>query len=55
MAGLYQPSMGEDLESESEDSIHIKSQWQRKGERVNFFTRDVSNTDFFDLVSNEYS
>ena len=42
----YQPVMGDDP-----SQIQYKTEWKRKGDRVNFFTLEAVNTDFFDLVS----
>ena len=39
--------------TEGDDSqIQLKTEWKRKGDRVNFFTKEAANSDFFDLVSN---
>lgn len=37
-----------------DDGIQLKTEWKRKGDRVNFFTKEASNADFFDLVYYHY-
>ena len=49
----HQPVIGtlEDGDhTEDDNAITLKTEWKRKGERVNFFTKEASNADFFDLV-----
>ena len=40
----------ERLEEAEDSAILVKTEWKRKGDRVNFFTKEAANTDFFDLV-----
>ena len=53
----HQPVLGELLPEERKDAVEeenaitLKTEWKRKGERVDFFTQGASNADFFDLVS----
>ena len=35
---------------DSDQDIQLKTEWKRKGDRVNFFTKEAANADFFDLV-----
>ena len=38
------------MAEEEEPQIQLKTEWKRKGDRVNFFTKEAANSDFFDLV-----
>ena len=44
------PTAESDLDEDEDTSIQLKTEWKRKGDRVNFFTKEAANTDFFDLV-----
>lgn len=35
---------------EGDETIQLKTEWKRKGDRVNFFTKEATSADFFDLV-----
>merc|ERR1712063_37070 len=44
------PTAESDLDEDEDTSIQLKTEWKRKGDRVNFFTKEAANTDFFDLL-----